>query len=125
MLPVCLSQVSAEVSRRLVSISVDGSSPDSVPVKGNQLDVDNRLYLGGLPDTHSTRRINVRHLCYLSNTQDLNMSIVSNTSPDALMLLVRPHLLNQGLTPELNVTVSTRRCICIMDLTCSTCLSLR
>uniref|UniRef100_A0A4W6EDC8 Laminin subunit alpha-1 n=1 Tax=Lates calcarifer TaxID=8187 RepID=A0A4W6EDC8_LATCA len=51
--------VSAEVSRRLVSISVDGSSPDSVPVKGNQLDVDNRLYLGGLPDTHSTRRINV------------------------------------------------------------------
>uniref|UniRef100_A0A4W6ED91 Laminin subunit alpha-1 n=1 Tax=Lates calcarifer TaxID=8187 RepID=A0A4W6ED91_LATCA len=69
------------VSRRLVSISVDGSSPDSVPVKGNQLDVDNRLYLGGLPDTHSTRRINVRHLCYLSNTQDLNMTMLDLTEP--------------------------------------------
>ncbi|XP_059205207.1 laminin subunit alpha-1 [Centropristis striata] len=51
--------VSAEVSRRSVSVSVDGSSPESVSVKGNQLDVDNRLYLGGLPHTHSTRRINV------------------------------------------------------------------
>ncbi|XP_039983193.1 laminin subunit alpha-1 isoform X2 [Xiphias gladius] len=51
--------VTAEVSRRLVSVSVDGSSPDSVTVKGNQLDVDNRLYLGGLPHTHTTRRINV------------------------------------------------------------------
>ncbi|XP_040922183.1 laminin subunit alpha-1 [Toxotes jaculatrix] len=51
--------VSAEVSRRSVSVSVDGSSPDSVTVKGNQLDVDNRLYLGGIPHTHNTRRINV------------------------------------------------------------------
>ncbi|XP_076577630.1 laminin subunit alpha-1 [Chaetodon auriga] len=51
--------VSAEVSRRLLSVSVDGSSPDSASVKGNQLDVDNRLYLGGLPHTHTTRRINV------------------------------------------------------------------
>ncbi|XP_056219655.1 laminin subunit alpha-1 [Seriola aureovittata] len=51
--------VSAEVSRRVVSVMVDTSSPDSVTVKGNQLDVDNRLYLGGLPHTHSTRRINV------------------------------------------------------------------
>ncbi|XP_067434354.1 laminin subunit alpha-1 [Thunnus thynnus] len=50
--------VSAEVSRRSVSVSVDGLSPDSVSVKGNQLDVNNRLYLGGLPHTHSTRRIN-------------------------------------------------------------------
>uniref|UniRef100_A0A3B4U677 Laminin G domain-containing protein n=1 Tax=Seriola dumerili TaxID=41447 RepID=A0A3B4U677_SERDU len=46
-------------SRRVVSVMVDTSSPDSVTVKGNQLDVDNRLYLGGLPHTHSTRRINV------------------------------------------------------------------
>ncbi|XP_044032400.1 laminin subunit alpha-1 isoform X1 [Siniperca chuatsi] len=51
--------VSAEVSRRSMLVSVDGSSPDSVSVKGNQLDVDNRLYLGGLPHTHTTRRINV------------------------------------------------------------------
>ncbi|KAM9337101.1 laminin subunit alpha-1 [Symphorus nematophorus] len=51
--------VSAEVSRRSLSLSVDGSSLDSVSVKGNQLDVDDRLYLGGLPHTHKTRRINV------------------------------------------------------------------
>ncbi|XP_054478572.1 laminin subunit alpha-1 [Anoplopoma fimbria] len=51
--------VTGEVSRRSVSVSVDGSSPDSVSVKGNQLDVDTRLYLGGLPHTHTTRRINV------------------------------------------------------------------
>uniref|UniRef100_A0A3B4U454 Laminin G domain-containing protein n=1 Tax=Seriola dumerili TaxID=41447 RepID=A0A3B4U454_SERDU len=31
----------------------------AISFKGNQLDVDNRLYLGGLPHTHSTRRINV------------------------------------------------------------------
>lgn len=42
-------------------MSVDGSNPDSVPVKGTQLDVDNRLYLGGVPHTHTTRRINVGH----------------------------------------------------------------
>ncbi|KAM8731402.1 laminin subunit alpha-1 isoform 1-T1 [Acanthopagrus schlegelii] len=51
--------VSAEVSRRSLSVKVDGSSPDSVSVKGNQLDVDERLYLGGLPHTLTTRRINV------------------------------------------------------------------
>ncbi|KAI3355620.1 hypothetical protein L3Q82_018448 [Scortum barcoo] len=51
--------VSADVGRRSLSVSVDGSSPDSVPVKGNQLDVDSRLYLGGLPHTHTSRRINV------------------------------------------------------------------
>ncbi|XP_067342410.1 laminin subunit alpha-1 isoform X1 [Channa argus] len=51
--------VSAEVSRRTMSVSVNGLSSDSVTVKGNQLDVDNRLYLGGLPNTFITRRINV------------------------------------------------------------------
>ncbi|KAM6908341.1 laminin subunit alpha-1 [Lycodopsis pacificus] len=50
--------VVGEVTRRSVSVSVDGSSPVSVSVKGNQLDVDNRLYLGGLPHAHTTRRIN-------------------------------------------------------------------
>ena len=53
-------QVSAEVSRRSLSVKVDGSSPDTVSVKGNQLDVDDRLYLGGLPHTLTARRINVR-----------------------------------------------------------------
>ncbi|KAK2859738.1 hypothetical protein Q5P01_004358 [Channa striata] len=51
--------VRAEVSRRSMSVSVNGLSSDSVTVKGNQLDVDNRLYLGGLPKTFITRRIKV------------------------------------------------------------------
>ncbi|XP_061614328.1 laminin subunit alpha-1 isoform X2 [Phyllopteryx taeniolatus] len=51
--------VSADVSRRSVSVSVDASAPDLVAVKGNQLDVNSRLYLGGLPRAHNTRRINV------------------------------------------------------------------
>ncbi|XP_029979690.1 laminin subunit alpha-1 [Sphaeramia orbicularis] len=50
--------VSAEISRRSVSVSVDGSS-DSVSIKGNQLDVENRLYLGGLPHMHTVKRMNV------------------------------------------------------------------
>lgn len=54
-----VSQVSAEVSRRLLSMTVDGFSPTSVSIKGNQLDVENRLYLGGLPHTLTGRRINV------------------------------------------------------------------
>ncbi|XP_069033643.1 laminin subunit alpha-1 [Embiotoca jacksoni] len=51
--------VSVEVSRRSVSVSVDGLKPESVSVKGNQLNVDNRVYLGGLHPAVSTRRINV------------------------------------------------------------------
>lgn len=52
-------QVIAEVSRRSLALAVDGSKPDSVSIRGNQLDVDRRLYLGGLPHAHATRRINV------------------------------------------------------------------
>ncbi|XP_053198733.1 laminin subunit alpha-1 [Scomber japonicus] len=51
--------VSAEVSRRSVSLAVDGSKPETVPVKGNQLDVQNTVYLGGSPHTLNTKRINV------------------------------------------------------------------
>ncbi|XP_068200121.1 laminin subunit alpha-1 [Antennarius striatus] len=51
--------VSAELSRRSLSLTVDGLRSDPATVKGNQLDVDNTLYLGGLPHTHATRRINV------------------------------------------------------------------
>ncbi|XP_065805141.1 laminin subunit alpha-1 [Labrus bergylta] len=51
--------VNAELGRRSLSVSVGDSNPDSVSVKGNQLDVDERLYLGGLPHTHTSRRINV------------------------------------------------------------------
>ncbi|XP_072306440.1 laminin subunit alpha-1 [Eucyclogobius newberryi] len=50
--------VTAEVSRRSVSISVGGTS-DSTHIKGNQLDVESRVYVGGLPHTHTAKRINV------------------------------------------------------------------
>uniref|UniRef100_A0A3Q1IEZ3 Laminin subunit alpha-1 n=1 Tax=Anabas testudineus TaxID=64144 RepID=A0A3Q1IEZ3_ANATE len=46
------------VSRRSMLVSVDGSKPESVTMKGNQLDVDNKLYLGGLPHSFTTRRLN-------------------------------------------------------------------
>lgn len=39
---------------------MDASAADVVAVKGNQLDVDGRLYLGGVPRAHDARRINVR-----------------------------------------------------------------
>lgn len=51
--------MSAEVGRRSLSLAVDASKPDSLSIKGNQLDVEKRLYLGGLPHAHPTRRINV------------------------------------------------------------------
>lgn len=53
-------QVIAEVGRRSLSLAVDESAPAATAaLRGNQLDVDKRLYLGGLPANHSTRRINV------------------------------------------------------------------
>ncbi|XP_061568927.1 laminin subunit alpha-1 [Cololabis saira] len=51
--------VRAEVKRQSVAVSVDGSRPQSVSVKGNQLNVLSTVYLGGLPDHVTTRRINV------------------------------------------------------------------
>lgn len=53
-------QVSAEVSRRSVSVAVDASHPASVSIKGNHLDLDRTLFLGGLPPGVKSRRISVR-----------------------------------------------------------------
>lgn len=88
-----LSKVIAEVSRRSLSVSVDGSSPDSVSVRGNQLDVDNRLYLGGLPHTHTTKRINVGHFkstSSITSTQDVN--IYRTHSCDVMNQVLNVHL---------------------------------
>lgn len=53
-------QVTAEVGRRSLSLAVDESAQvATAALRGNQLDVDKRLYLGGLPANHSTRRLNV------------------------------------------------------------------
>uniref|UniRef100_A0A3B4ARG9 Laminin subunit alpha-1 n=1 Tax=Periophthalmus magnuspinnatus TaxID=409849 RepID=A0A3B4ARG9_9GOBI len=52
--------VTAEVSRRSVSVSV-GVASDSALIKGNQLDVESRVYVGGLPHTHTAKRINVSY----------------------------------------------------------------
>ncbi|XP_014912106.1 laminin subunit alpha-1 isoform X1 [Poecilia latipinna] len=51
--------VSAEVSRRSVSLTVDGSRPATASIKGNHLDVDRTLFLGGLPASVNGRRIGV------------------------------------------------------------------
>ncbi|KAM8822118.1 laminin subunit alpha-1 isoform 2-T2 [Synchiropus picturatus] len=51
--------VRAELSGRWLSLSADGSAPASAPVKGNQLDVESKLYLGGIPATLASRKINV------------------------------------------------------------------
>uniref|UniRef100_A0A668THK2 Uncharacterized protein n=1 Tax=Oreochromis aureus TaxID=47969 RepID=A0A668THK2_OREAU len=49
--------VVAEVGRRLMSVSVNSLKTDSISVKGNQLDVDNKVFLGGTPHTMTSRRI--------------------------------------------------------------------
>uniref|UniRef100_A0A8C6SS04 Laminin G domain-containing protein n=1 Tax=Neogobius melanostomus TaxID=47308 RepID=A0A8C6SS04_9GOBI len=49
--------VRTEVNRRSVSISTGGAS-DSTPMKGNQLDVESRVYVGGFPHTYTAKRIN-------------------------------------------------------------------
>ena len=59
--------MSVEVSRRSLSLAVDASKADSVSIKGNQLDVEKRLYLGGLPPAHATRRLNVGRRCRRGN----------------------------------------------------------
>ncbi|KAM4543486.1 laminin subunit alpha-1 [Fundulus diaphanus] len=51
--------VSAEVSRKSASVTVDGSVPASVSIRGNQLDVDKLLFLGGFPPGVNSRRISV------------------------------------------------------------------
>uniref|UniRef100_A0A3B4FBW2 Laminin subunit alpha 1 n=1 Tax=Pundamilia nyererei TaxID=303518 RepID=A0A3B4FBW2_9CICH len=49
--------VVAEVGRRLMSVSVNSLKTESISVKGNQLDVDNKVFLGGTPHTMTSRRI--------------------------------------------------------------------
>lgn len=54
-----MSQVVAEVGRRLMSVSVNSLKTESISVKGNQLDVANKVFLGGTPHTMTSRRIGV------------------------------------------------------------------
>ncbi|KAJ8010618.1 hypothetical protein DPEC_G00076940 [Dallia pectoralis] len=54
--------VKTDFSKRSVSISVDDQTSAPVLVKGNTLDVEKKLYLGGLPHTYTARKIgNVTH----------------------------------------------------------------
>ncbi|XP_052398153.1 laminin subunit alpha-1 isoform X2 [Carassius gibelio] len=54
--------VKAEFSKKTVMVSVDGIESDRTPTKGHTLDVEGKLYLGGLPATYTARRIgNVTH----------------------------------------------------------------
>lgn len=50
-------QVKAEFGKKSVMVSVDGSESDRVATKGHTLDVEGKLYLGGLPAAYSAKRI--------------------------------------------------------------------
>lgn len=50
-------QVKAEFSKKTVMVSVDGNESDRTPTKGHTLDVEGKLYLGGLPATYTAKRI--------------------------------------------------------------------
>lgn len=95
-------QVTAEVGRRSLSLAVDESSPAATAtLRGNQLDVDKRLYLGGLPANHSTRRINVM----TSQSPQLITQIYSATS-----------LLSSTLCPPCLTQVSSSFPGCVRSL---------
>ncbi|XP_051970169.1 laminin subunit alpha-1 [Xyrauchen texanus] len=54
--------VRAEFSKKAVMLSLDGSDSERTPTKGHTLDVEGKLYIGGLPATYTTKRIgNVTH----------------------------------------------------------------
>ncbi|KAK9952854.1 hypothetical protein ABG768_016886 [Culter alburnus] len=54
--------VKAEFGKKSVMVSVDGSESDRIATKGHTLDVEGKLYLGGLPATYTAKRIgNVTH----------------------------------------------------------------
>uniref|UniRef100_A0A674CGI3 Laminin, alpha 1 n=1 Tax=Salmo trutta TaxID=8032 RepID=A0A674CGI3_SALTR len=54
--------VKTDFNKKSVVISVDGQPSTPVPAKGNTLDVENKLYLGGLPQTYNAKKIgNVTH----------------------------------------------------------------
>ncbi|KAJ3611009.1 hypothetical protein NHX12_021025 [Muraenolepis orangiensis] len=53
--------VRTEFTKRWVSMAIDGVTSLPVPVRGNQLDVDKTLYLGGLSHSLTWRTTNVSH----------------------------------------------------------------
>lgn len=53
---VCV-QVKAEFSKKSVMVSVDGLDSDHISTKGHTLDVEGKLYVGGLPATYTAKRI--------------------------------------------------------------------
>lgn len=63
---VCV-QVKTDFGKKSVTISVDGEESARVHVKGHTLDVEGKLYLGGLPATYTARRIG--NVCLLAHPQ--------------------------------------------------------
>jgi hypothetical protein len=54
--------VKTDFNKKSVVISVDSQASAPVLAKGNTLDVENKLYLGGLPHTYTAKKIgNVCH----------------------------------------------------------------
>ena len=51
-----------DFNKKTAVLSVDGQSSAPVQIRGNTLDVQNQLYLGGLPHTYTAKKIgNVGH----------------------------------------------------------------
>ncbi|XP_073796608.1 laminin subunit alpha-1 isoform X1 [Danio rerio] len=69
--------VKAEFSKKTVVVSVDGIESDHISTKGHTLDVEGKLYVGGLPPTYTAKRIgNVTH-SVAACVQDLTFNGVS------------------------------------------------
>ncbi|XP_067107794.1 laminin subunit alpha-1 [Osmerus mordax] len=54
--------VKTDFNKKTAVLSVDGQSSAAVQIRGNTLDVESQLYLGGLPHTYTAKKIgNVTH----------------------------------------------------------------
>lgn len=55
---VCaLVQVRTDFSKKTILISVDGAESERTAIKGQSLDVEGKLYVGGLPTGYTAKRI--------------------------------------------------------------------
>ncbi|KAM6953824.1 laminin subunit alpha-1 [Aplochiton taeniatus] len=51
--------VKTDFSKKSISLTVDGQSTAPLGIRGNTLDVEGKLYLGGLPQTYQAKRLNI------------------------------------------------------------------
>lgn len=51
------AQVRTDFSKKSIVISVDGTESEQTAIKGQSLDVEGKLYVGGLPTGYTAKRI--------------------------------------------------------------------